>query len=161
MKKIICILLMLLCFVFPAFAETNPFAPFILSAPPAVQLAESEGTYTFVEGLTRVVAMVIDRVPDEEPADAILRMMAQFEPDAVIGEDVPMIEGYVGVNALNTDQFGEGVDQLTVMILSHEGDLLILSGYDLEGDEDKVRLLLDTLLKNLTVQGEKIVRTVE
>jgi len=72
-----------------------------------------------------------------------------------------MIEGYVGVNALNTDQFGEGVDQLTVMILSHEGDLLILSGYDLEGDEDKVRLLLDTLLKNLTVQGEKIVRTVE
>ena len=169
MKRIICTLLALLCFALPALAEgallaegapraaeATPFAPYALTTPEAVELTENEGTYTFVYGVTRVVAMVIERVPDEDPGEAIIRMMAQFEPDAVIGEDIPMAEGFVGLNALHTDKFGEGIDQLTVMVLSSEGDLLILSGYDLAGDETRLKALMDALLASLTADGVAI-----
>lgn len=168
MKKILCILLAIMCFTLPALAEgaplaedVNPFAPYALTAPEGVELVEAEGTYTFVSGSTRVVAMVIARVPDEKPSEAVIRMMAQFEPDAVIGEDLPTVEGFVGLHALNTDKFGSGVDCLTVMVLSSAGDLLILSGYDLEGDEEAVQALLDGLLAALTVDGVNIVLTDE
>lgn len=100
-----------------------------------------------------MVAMVIARVPDENPQEAIIRLMVQFAPDAVIGEDIALTEGYWGLNAVSKGKFGAAVDQLTVMILSGEGDLLILSGYDLDGDEEKVQSLLDTLLATLTVDG--------
>ena len=161
MKRIICILLALLCFVLPVAAEGNPFSPYGLTAPEGVACTETEGTHTFVQGLTRVVAMVIERVPDEKPQEAIIRMMAQFEPEAVIGEDLPVAEGFVGLTALNTDKFGSGVDQLTVMVLSAQGDLLILSGYDLQGDEEKVQTLLDALLSALTADGMPVVITEE
>ncbi len=159
MKRILCILLMLLICTLPALAEENPFAPYCLTVPASVELTETEGTFTFVHGKTRVVAMVIERVPDENPDGAIIRMMGQFEPDAVIGDDLPMAEGFVGLQAVNQDKFGEGLDQLNVMILGSDGNLLILSGYDLDGDEEQVRLLLDTLLSTLTVDGVKIVQS--
>lgn len=165
MKRIICILLMLMTFALPALAEgaplaeETPFTPYALSAPEGVALEIGENSHTFISGVTRVVVQVIPRVPDENPAEAIIRMMAQFEPDAVLGEDIPMAEGYVGLNAVNTDKYGEGVDQLNVMVLSTTGDLLILSGYDLEGDETKVQSLLDALFASLTVDGTAIVIT--
>ncbi len=150
MRKIICILLMLLL-ALPAFAE-EAFAPYALTAPEGVSLENNEGTHAFVHGMTRVVAMVIPRVPDEKPAEAIIRMMTQFEPGAIIGEDLPLIEGYWGLTARNADRFGEGVDQITVMILSAEGDLLILSGYDLSGDGEKVQALLDALIAGMRAE---------
>ena len=157
MKKLLCILLMLLM-TLPALAqESDPFAPYALPLPEGAALEEHEGTYTVVSGMTRVVTMCISRVPDADPAEAVIRMMTQFEPSAVIGEDIPMAEGYVGLSAVNTDKFGKGVDQLTVMVLSSTGDLLILSGYDMQGDESAVQALLDALLNSLTVDGTKIV----
>lgn len=161
MKRILCILLMLLICALPALAEENPFAPYCLTVPDSVELTETEGRFTFVHGKTRVVAMVIERVPDENLGGAIIRMMGQFEPDAVIGDDLFMAEGFVGLQAVNQDRFGEGVDQLNVMVLGSDGNLLILSGHDLEGDEEQVRLLLDTLLSTLTVDGAKIVQNKE
>ena len=161
MKKLLCILLMLLM-TFPALAEEeNPFAPYALSLPEGAVLEEYEGTYTVVSGMTRVVVMVIPRVPDAEPAEAIIRMMTQFEPQAVIGEDIPLAEGFTGVQALNEDKFGEGVDQTTIMILCAHGDLLILSGYDLEGDGEAVTALLEALLTGLTAEGAPIYITEE
>ena len=162
MKRIICILLMLL-FVVPALAEgtapaaENPFAPFTLTVPEEVTVEDGEGSCTFVHGETRVVALLIDRVPDEDPADAVIRMMGQFDPAAVIGEDVPTAEGFSGVEAATKDKFGPGIDALTVMILSHEGELLILSGYNMAGSEVHVRGLLDTLLSGLSVDGAPVV----
>ncbi len=150
MKKILCILLMLLL-ARPAFAE-EAFAPYPLTAPEGVTLEENDGTHTFVDGMTRVVAMVIPRVPDEKPAEAIIRMMTQFEPGAIIGEDIPLTEGYWGLTARNQDKFGKGVDQITVMILSGEGDLLILSGYDLSGDGEKVQALIDALIDGMKAE---------
>lgn len=162
MKRIICILLMLL-FAVPVLAEgtapaaENPFAPFTLTVPEEVTVEDGEGSRTFVHGETRVVALLIDRVPDEDPAAAVIRMMGQFDPAAVIGEDLPTAEGFSGVEAVTKDKFGPGVDALTVMILSHEGELLILSGYNMAGSEVHVRGLLDTLLQGLTVDGAPVV----
>ena len=162
MKRIICILLMLL-FVLPAIAEGTPpagdfpFAPFTLTVPEEVTIEDGEGSRTFVHGQTRVVALLIERVPDKDPADAVIRMMGQFDPDAVIGEDVSTAEGFSGVEAVTEDKYGEGVDALTVMILSHEGELLILSGYNMAGSEVHVRGLLDTLLAGLSVDGAPVV----
>lgn len=157
MKRILGLCVALLLCALPALAAENPFAPFVLTAPAAVVLEENEGTYTFVHGNTRAVAMMIERVPDEAPAEAVIRMMTQFEPEAVIGEDLPMAEGFVGLRAVNRDKFGEGIDQINVMVLGSDGCLLILSGYSLDGDEDQVQLLLDSLLSTLTVDGVRIV----
>ena len=162
MKKIICILLAMLMLISFSIAEdVNPFAPYTLTIPKGAQLEESEGTYTVVSGLTRAVVTVIDRVPDENPAEAVIRMMAQFEPEAIIGVDVPMAEGFTGLSALHEGKFGEGVDQRIVMVLSHEGDLLILSAYDLNGDGEKAQALLDAILLGLTVNDVAIILTKE
>lgn len=162
MKKLICILLAICCLGSLALAEeANPFVPYTLSIPEGAALEESEGTYTIVRDTARVVVIPISRVPDASPAEAIIRMMTQFEPEAVIGEDLPLIEGFTGLTALNTDKFGKGVDQITVMLLCAQGDLLILSGYDLEGNEEALRTLLDAILEGLTVDGEKIILTKE
>lgn len=127
MKRMICILLMLL-FALPVTAQENPFAPFTLTVPEEVTVEAGEGSCTFIHGQTRVVALLIERVPDENPADSVIRMMGQFDPAAVIGEDVPAAEGFSGVEAATKDKFGPGIDGLTVMILSHEGELLIQIG---------------------------------
>ena len=161
MKKLLCILLMLLM-IFPALAqESDPFAPYAMTLPEGAVLEENEGTYTVVSGMTRVVVMVIPRVPDAEPTEAIIRMMTQFEPQAIIGEDIPLTEGFTGLMALNADKFGEGVDQTTIMILCEHGDLLILSGYDLTGDGEAVSALLEALLAGLTAEGTPIYITEE
>ena len=155
MKKIICILLMLL-FALPALAE-NPFAPYEIAIPDGAVLETNEGSHAIAANKTRVVVMVIPRVPDADPESALQRMVFQFDPDAVLEDAIPLAEGYVGVTALSEGRFGEGVDQINLFILSAEGDLLILSGYDLDGDEEKVQTLLDALLDHLTVHGEPII----
>ncbi len=153
MKKMLCILLCLLLPAIPALAEENPFTPYVLTAPEGVQMEINEGSTAFILGSARVLAMVIDRVPDEEPADAIIRLMAQFEPDAVQGEALVLAEGYTGLTAVNEGRFGEGRDQLIVMILSDGGDLLILSASDLTDDETQAQALLDQLLTTLAAEG--------
>lgn len=161
MKRIFGLCMALLLCALPALAAENPFAPYCLTAPAAATLEVNEGTYTFVHGNTRVVALVIERVPDEAPAEAVIRLMAQFEPEAVIGADIPMAEGFVGLSAVNRDKYGEGIDQINVMVLSSDGSLLILSGHSLDGDEAQVQLLLDSLLSTLTVDGVRIVKARE
>ena len=156
MKKFICILLMFL-FTLPVLAEgaplaeESPFAPYTIAVPEGAELTGSEGTYTFVQDMSRVVAILIERVPDEDPAAAVIRMMTQFDPEAVIGKDHPLAE----------DKLGAGVDQRTVMILSQEGELLILSGYSLEGDEEAAQSLLEQVLRGITVNGQSIYLTKE
>lgn len=154
MKKFLCILLALLTLTVPALAEdANPFAPYVLTAPEGAELTDGEGSLTFVRENARVVAQVIDRVPDADPAEAILRMMTQFEPFALLGEEIEAAEGFVAVSALNEDKFGDGIDLITVMVLSEKGDLLILSAYEMGGDEKQAKALLDELLADLMVDG--------
>jgi len=158
MKKTLCILLAILMFSLPALAEENPFAPYQLSVPEGAALEESESYHTVVSGMTRVVVIRIDRVPDADPASAILRLMSHFDADAVIGEKITVAEGYTAVQALTEDKHGKGIDALTVMILSPEGDLLILSGYDMNGDGDALQTLMDTLLSSLIAEDILLVQ---
>ena len=157
MKKLISILLMLL-FAFPVLAEAPGYT---LNIPDGAACEESEGAVTFVYGTSRVVAVIIERVPDKQPRDAVIRMMAQFDPAAVIGEDVPLKEGFVGVYAVTKDKFGEGVDALTAMILSAEGDLLILSGYDMSASREHAQALLNAVLACVQADGDTILLTKE
>ena len=159
MKKLICILLAIFCFTLPVLAEENPFAPYTLSIPEGAALEESEGTYTIVRDATRVVVIPISRVPDAAPAEAIVRLMAQFEPQAVIGRELPTASGFTGLTALNADKFGDGMDQTTIMVLSDEGELLILSGYDLTGDAEGLQTLLEEILAGLTSEGAPVIPT--
>ena len=156
MKRIICMLLLLL-FALPVLAEENPFAPFTIAVPEGVTLEQGESSTTFVYGTSRVVVIRIDRVPDADPKSAVLRMLGQFDKAAVVEQEIAAAEGFTAVQAISADAFGPGIDKLTIMVLSHEGDLLILSGYDLEGDETRVQALLDALLASLTVDGAGIV----
>lgn len=155
-KQLVCILLMLL-FALPAIAEeAAPLAPYALTAPEDAECVTNEEVVTFVRDTSRVVAQSISRVPDESPAEAIIRMMGQFDAEAIIGDDLAVMEGCVGLTATHADQFGEGVDVQIVMVLSAEGDLLILSAYDMAGDTESAARLLDALLDSLTLNGEGV-----
>ena len=153
MKKIICILLLL---TLPAAAESFTWPGYVLHIPEGAEVESTESAVTFVQETARVVAIIIERVPDEIPAEAVIRMLGQFDAQAVIGEDIPVAEGYTAVQAVTADKFGEGVDVLTVMVLSDAGELLILSAYDMAGDEEKAQTLLDTVLAHVRVHGESI-----
>lgn len=159
MKKLLCILLMLI-FTLPALAEEDvPFAPYALTAPADAACVTGEGLATYVRGTSRVVVQYISRIPDEAPAEALIRLMGQFAPEAVIGDDLTLAADCVGLTATQTDRFGEGVDLRVVMVLSAQGDLLILSAHDLTGDEDSAALLLDALLGTLTLNGAVVLLT--
>ena len=96
MKRILCILLMLL-FTLPALAEEaslpegaplaeeNPHAPFTLTAPESVTRVDNEGSVTYVYGASRVVVIRIERVPDEEPAEALPRMLGRASAGSSTG----------------------------------------------------------------------------
>ena len=160
MKRIICMLLLLL-FALPVLAEENPFAPFTIAVPEGVTLEQGESSTTFVYGTSRVVVIRIDRVPDADPKSAVLRMLGQFDKAAVVEQEIAAAEGFTAVQAISADAFGPGIDKLTIMVLSHEGDLLILSGYDMAGDEEQLRSLLNALLIHTQFDGNPIVITEE
>ena len=160
MKKLLCILLMLM-FALPALAEPIAWPGYVLHIPEGVQVESAESSVTFVAETARVVAIIIERVPDDDPQAAVLRMLGQFDAQAIIGEDIPVAEGFTAVQALSAEKFGEGVDVLIVMVLSDGGELLILSGYDMAGDEEKGQALLDMVLAKVKVQGEPVFITEE
>ena len=160
MKKLLCILLMLML-TLPVLAESAVGQGYLLQIPEGVATESNESSVTFVDGMSRVVAIRIERVPDVDPDAAILRMMAQFAADAVIVKAVPVAEGFTAVQAVEVDAFGAGVDLQIVMVLSQTGELLILSGYDMAGDEDRVQALLDTVMKHVMVGGQPVLITEE
>lgn len=153
MKKLLCLLLALLPLLGAAETAENPFAPYVLTAPEGCELQQRDGTYAFVSGTTRVVAIRIDRIPDEDPATALPRLMGQFDPQAVIGEEIITESGFYALQALHMDADESGIDQRIVMVLLNDGTLLILSGCDLNDDAVPVVQLMDALLATLTANG--------
>ncbi len=143
------------CASLPAGAEESALSPYDLARPDGVTVTVNEGSLTYVLGQTRAVAQVISRVPDEDPADALPRLMAQFDPDAVFGPDLTLAEGFFGMTAVTAGKYGEGVDLHTAMVL-REGELLILSAYDMSGDPDAAAALLDLLLQAVSLDGTPI-----
>lgn len=170
MKKLLALLLVLMMGL-PALAETEeaPLAPFVLSIPGEVAVEEGAGgtslTFVHPNGTTRVVAMVTSRVPDVEADHAaeLRRLMAQFAPAAQSGTLLTLTAGFHGLKAVTPAALegmeGTMVDQVTVMVLwqtALRGELLILSGYDMAGDEAAAEALIDALLAGATVNDAPI-----
>lgn len=176
MKKLIVMLLaLMLCL--PAWAETvqepmaeNVLAPFVLQAPEGVMLEENAGgtscTYIHPNGTTRVVAMVLGRVPDEQGDHAaeLRRLMAQFAPGAPEGAPLTLTAGFHGLKTVVPEALsgagGLRIDQVNVMVLwqtTLQGELLILSGYDMLGDTQAAEMLIDALLTSTTVNQAPVV----
>lgn len=170
MKKLM-ILLMVLLIALPALAETaeEPLAPFQISAPEGVSAEEPVGgtglTFVHENGTTRVLAMVISRVPDAEGDHAaeLRRLMVQFAPESRSGVPLTLTAGLHGLQAVTPNAMegrnGAKPDQITVMVLwqtALRGELLILSGYDMDGDTLAVEELLSSLLSHTTVNGAPI-----
>lgn len=170
MKKLIAWLLVLMMCL-PALAETaeNPLDPFQLTVPDGVTVEEGAGgaSMTFVHGngTTRVVAMVISRVPDLEADHGaeLRRLMAQFAPAAQSGTALGLTAGFHGLKAVTPEALeglnGTLIDQVTVMVLwqtTLRGELLILSGYDMAGDAARAEALIDVLLQSASVNGAPV-----
>ncbi len=152
MKKLLSLMLMMLLMTTAALAE-NPFAPYVIATPEGAELTENEGVYTMVADTTRAVVQVIARVADDDPVEAIHRMMGQFDPQAIPGELLPLAEGFTGLTAVHEDRFESGADQINVMILAADGTLLILSIYDMGDDAEKADALLYAILPAITMNG--------
>lgn len=178
MKKLLSLLLavaLLMMTFSPALAEdltapqsepASPLAPFDLDIPADWTVTLNGSSVTFVSGNTRVVAMVISRVGDVE-ADhqaALSTLIRQFSPEAQEAQPLTLTPGFYGLQAVTIDALegaGEGnlVDQLTVMVLwqtALQGELLILSGYDMTGDNAAVQAMLDAILSAATVNGAPV-----
>lgn len=150
----------------PAPEEASPLSPFEMAIPDAWQVEPNGASVTFISGNTRVVAMVISRVGDVE-ADhmaSLATLMKQFSPDAQQPLPLVMTPGFYGLQTVTADALegaGEGnlVDQLTVMVLwqtALQGELLILSGYDMDGDNAAVQAMLDAILSAATVNDAPV-----
>lgn len=171
MKKLI-VLLMAVLLCVPAWAETaEHLAPFVIAAPEGVTAAEGAGgasvVYVHENGTTRVVATVISRVPDTESDHAaeLRRLMSQYAPKAQSGVPLTMTAGFHGLKAVTPGALegmnGAMIDQVTVMVLwqtAMQGELLILSGYDMAGDAAKAEALIDALLAAATVNDAPILQ---
>ena len=156
MKKLILVVLCLLLAAPCAFAADHAFGPYEVTLPDGAAMEDTDGVYAIVRGNTRVVALHIDRVPDEDPAAALVRMLPLYDASAVLTGTLSLADGCCGITALSANRLGEGIDQLTCMLL-REGELFILAGYDMQGDEQAVTALLNELLRGVTVAGVSIV----
>ena len=104
----------------------SALAPFNVVLPEDAHVEMAEGRITLVRGDSRVVAMVISRVPDEDPAAALPILMQDFDPKT-----------------------SETMD-------FDAGELLILSGYNLARDHHALYLFLTELLENVSMDGAAV-----
>lgn len=176
MKKVLAILLsLLLCLSAAAEApqQEQPLellAPFAFDLPAEVTatLALGDASVSFVHenGTTRVVGMVLSRVPDEngDHAAELQRLMAQFAPNAQEGTPLALTAGCHGLMAVTPGALegtnGARVDQVTIMVMwqtALQGELLILSGYDMSGETECTQAMLNLLLRAATVNDAPVV----
>lgn len=170
MKKLLLMLLALMMCL-PALAEetADPLGAFEVTVPDWVQTVENAGgtsvTFVHENGTTRVVAMAVERVPDPEADHAaeLEKLMAQFAPQAGVGEPLTLTAGFHGLRAITPEALegadGARIDQVTVMVLwqsALHGELLILSGYDMGGDTEAAEAFIEVLLAAATVNDAPV-----
>ena len=124
----------------------SALAPFNVVLPEDAHVEMAEGRITLVRGDSRVVAMVISRVPDEDPAAALPILMQDFDPKTSETMDFDAQPGFCILGGVVNDAFGDGEDKITLMVLADSGELLILSGYNLARDHHALYLFLTELL---------------
>ena len=176
MKRLTALLLtMLLALPCAAYAEAGEtvaeiLAPYVLTAPEGMtaEVGVSGSSVTYVNGKVRVVAQTLQRVPDEhgDHAAELEKLMRQYAPAARELTPLGLCEGFWGLAATVPDSLngagGRQIPMVTVMVLWQspmEGELLILSGYDLEGragDTDAAWAMVAGLLEGTTLNGRPV-----
>lgn len=134
----------------------SALAPFNVVLPDDTHVEMAEGRITLVQGDSRVVAMVISRVPDENPAAALPVLMQDFDPKTSETMDFDAQPGFCILGGVVNDAFGDGEDKITLMVLADSGELLILSGYNLARDHHALYLFLMELLENVSMDGNAV-----
>lgn len=134
----------------------SALAPFNVILPDDTHVEMAEGRITLVQGDSRVVAMVISRVPDEDPAAALPVLMQDFDPKTSETMDFDAQPGFCILGGVVNDAFGDGEDKITLMVLADSGELLILSGYNLARDHHALYLFLMELLENVSMDGAAV-----
>lgn len=134
----------------------SALAPFNVILPDDTHVEMAEGRITLVQGDSRVVAMVISRVPDEDPAAALPVLMQDFDPQTSETMDFDAQPGFCILGGVVNDAFGDGEDKITLMVLADSGELLILSGYNLAQDHHALYLFLMELLENVSMDGAAV-----
>lgn len=134
----------------------SALAPFNVILPDDAHVEMAEGRITLVQGDSRVVAMVISRVPDEDPAAALPVLMQDFDPKTSETMDFDAQPGFCILGGVVNDAFGDGEDKITLMALADSGELLILSGYNLARDHHALYLFLTELLENVSMDGAAV-----
>lgn len=134
----------------------SALAPFNVVLPDDTHVEMAEGRITLVQGDSRVVAMVISRVPDEDPAAALPVLMQDFDPKTSETMDFDAQPGFCILGSVVNDAFGDGEDKITLMVLADSGELLILSGYNLARDHHALYLFLTELLENVSMDGNAV-----
>lgn len=134
----------------------SALAPFNVILPDDTHVEMAEGRITLVQGDSRVVAMVISRVPDEDPAAALPVLMQDFDPKTSETMDFDAQPGFCILGGVVNDAFGDGEDKITLMVLADSGELLILSGYNLARDHHALYLFLTKLLENVSMDGAAV-----
>lgn len=134
----------------------SALAPFNVVLPDDTHVEMTEGRITLVQGDSRVVAMVISRVPDEDPAAALPVLMQDFDPKTSETMDFDAQPGFCILGGVVNDAFDDGEDKITLMVLADSGELLILSGYNLAQDHHALYLFLTELLENVSMDGAAV-----
>ena len=134
----------------------SALAPFNVILPDDAHVEMAEGRIMLVQGDSRVVAMVISRVPDEDPAAALPVLMQDFDPKTSETMDFDAQPGFCILGGVVNDAFGDGEDKITLMVLADSGELLILSGYNLARDHHALYLFLTELLENVSMDGAAV-----
>ena len=134
----------------------SALAPFNVTLPEDAHVEMTEGRIALVQGDSRVVAMVISRVPDEDPAAALPVLMQDFDPKTDETMDFDALPGFHILGGVVSDAFGEGEDKLTLMVLADSGELLIFSGYSMTQDHHALYLFLTALLEATTMNGDAV-----
>lgn len=140
----------------PTEIPQSMFAPFNLLLPEGAHVEMTDSRVTLVKDSSRVVAILLSRVADEDPDAAIATLMQEFDSNTSETISFTAEEGFSVLAGVVYNAFDEGEDKITLMILSSEGPLLILSGYNLDKDHHTLYLFLTSLLENITYDGQAV-----
>lgn len=156
MKRMLMLALALVMLTACALAEdSHPFGSFNLTVPEDAAVEENDLTLTVIREQARVVVQVIPQELSEDGQAQVRELLSVYNENIAEVTDVPLVAGLYGAMGLIEDRLDEGIHEIPVLILAR-GELLILSGYDLEGDTLAVHTLIADLLSGVTFAGEPI-----
>jgi len=126
-----------------------------IPAPADMTAEENEGVITLVRGSTRAVVQLIPQELSDEPLKQADRLISAYDPTVTDVELAHTAQGYALARGVIEHCFGDGLHQYPLLALTPHG-LLIISAYDLEGNNAAAQALLAELATLVEVDGEKL-----